>query len=119
LEPDVRDLMKRITVRVDDELEAAFPAVITMRVTARTKDQRERTVEIVNPRGHEDNPVTDVEVAAKFARLARPVYGEERTAEILAGWRGVATAERVSDLVDLLVLRTSTEVGAGCTAVMR
>jgi 2-methylcitrate dehydratase PrpD len=78
-----------------------------MRAVATTHDGRIVTAEIVNPRGHEDNPVTSDEVDAKFHRLADPVYGEQRAAEVLAGWRAAAGAERVSDLLDLLVLDPS------------
>jgi 2-methylcitrate dehydratase len=105
LEPGVRDIMKRVSVRVDDELEALFPGTIVMRATATATDGRRRAVEIVNPRGHEENPVTTEEVAEKFERLVRPRYGPERAAAALAGWRSASKAERVSDLVDLLVLR--------------
>jgi 2-methylcitrate dehydratase len=104
LEPGLRDLMKRVTVHVDDELEALFPGTIVMRATATATDGRRHAVEIVNPRGHEENPVTTEEVGGKFERLVRPLYGPERAAAALAGWRSASKAERVSDLVDLLVL---------------
>ena len=94
--------MSKVSVRVDEELEAKFPDLIVMRATARATDGREHSVEIVNPRGHEDNPVTPGEVAAKFLRLAAPAYGEPRAREVLASWSAIADARRVSDAIDLL-----------------
>ena len=102
LDPGVRTEMSKVSVRVDEELEAKFPDLIVMRATARATDGREHSVEIVNPRGHEDNPVTPGEVAAKFLRLAAPAYGEPRAREVLASWSAIADARRVSDALDLL-----------------
>ncbi len=102
LDQRVRAEMSKVSVRVDDELEAKFPDLIVMRAAARTTDGREHSVEIVNPRGHEDNPVTPDEVAAKFLRLTIPGYGEPRAREILAAWSAIADARRVSEAVDLL-----------------
>ena len=65
LNPSARALMNRISVRVNDEFEAAFPEVITMRATATTFDGRTLTVEVVNPKGHEHNPVSAAETAEK------------------------------------------------------
>ena len=102
LDPGVRKEMDKVSVLVDDDLEARFPDVIVMRATACTTDGRQHSVEIVNPRGHEDNPVTPGEVAAKFLRLAAPAYVEPRAREVLASWSAIADARRVSDAIDLL-----------------
>jgi 2-methylcitrate dehydratase len=106
LAADVRVQMRKVSVRVEDELESLFPDKIVMRAVARTYDGRELRVEIVNPRGHEDNPVTEAEVNQKFGRLVEPVYGASRTGEILTGVWDVARAERFSDVLDLLVRDT-------------
>jgi 2-methylcitrate dehydratase len=102
LDTAVRTEMRKVSVKVDDELEAQFPDRVVMRVTARTTDGRQHSAEIVNPRGHEDNPVTSEEVAAKFLRLTCPDYGEARARELLAAWSAIVGAPRVSDAVDLL-----------------
>jgi 2-methylcitrate dehydratase len=102
LDRAVRKEMDKVSVLVDDDLEAKFPDVIVMRATARTTDGRQHSVEIVNPRGHEENPVTSDEVAAKFLRLTAPGYGEQRAGGILASWSAIADARRVSDAIDLL-----------------
>jgi 2-methylcitrate dehydratase len=104
LDPAAREIMSRISVRVDDELEAEFPKVIIMRASATTVDGQTHSVEIVNPKGHEDNPVTDVEVAEKFRRLVEPTFGPTRTETALTAWRAVATAKTVSEVLDVLVL---------------
>ena len=104
LNPSARALMNRISVRVNDEFEAAFPEVITMRATATTFDGRTLTVEVVNPKGHEHNPVSAAETAEKFTRLALPIYGAERTKTALVAWRSIATANSVSDAYDTLIL---------------
>lgn len=104
LDPRVRDFMSKVSVRVEGDLQGEFPHVIRMRATARSTSQESFHVEVVNPRGHEENPVTPEEVGQKFLRLAVPVYGEQRAVSVLAGWRNAAKAASVRDLVDLLVL---------------
>ena len=104
LDPDAREIMSRISVRVEDELEAEFPKVIIMRARATTLDGQTHSVEIVNPKGHEDNPVTDVEIAEKFRRLVEPTFGPTRTETALTAWRAVATAKTVSEVLDVLVI---------------
>lgn len=101
-DPSLRPLMARIRVREDAAIEAVFPATVTMRVEAVGTDGRRCAVEVVNPRGHERNPMDDGEVDAKFRRLAEPVLGTQGAAAALAAWRRIESAETVSPALDLL-----------------
>lgn len=101
LDPDVRATMDKVSARVDDELQEAFPDTIMLRATARTTDGREHEVEIINPRGHEENPVTTVELADKFTRLVEPVCGSDRTATAMDLWTRIRELDRVADAVDV------------------
>jgi 2-methylcitrate dehydratase len=98
-DPALRPLMKRITVSVDDEIEKQMPKIMRMRVTATDRAGKSYEVDIVNPRGHEDNPMSEDDVAAKFQRQCEPLLGAARTQAAMVQWRHV---EAVSDLARAL-----------------
>jgi 2-methylcitrate dehydratase len=104
LDPALRPLMKKITVTVDDEIEAVQKEKVILRVACRIKDGSVQETEIVNPLGHPDNPMGDDDIRAKFHALADPVMGEARAAEALDGWWNVRTAANLDPLYALLDL---------------
>lgn len=104
LEEAVRPLMQKISVSVDDEIEERFAEDVIVRVTAKHKSGEEHFVEIINPRGHDKNPMTDDEVDEKFVRLVEPLCGGPTAKKALSWWRELAQADRVSSGIDLLAL---------------
>jgi 2-methylcitrate dehydratase len=107
LDASVRPFMKRITVRVDDEFEKDFPRVVRMRVTATDHAGKSYQAYVVNPLGHEDNPVSAAELATKFMRLCEPRLGEARAAAALKAWQQIEKAENVRSAFDALVVSTT------------
>jgi 2-methylcitrate dehydratase PrpD len=87
--------MKLITVSVDDDIEKQMPATMRMRVTATDRAGKQYVADIANPRGHEDNPLSEDDIAAKFQRQCEPVLGAARTKAARAQWQHV---EAISDL---------------------
>jgi 2-methylcitrate dehydratase PrpD len=87
-EAEMRAMMGRIEVAVDDEAEAAFPALRAARVAVTTRDGRLRSHRQPTRRGDPDFPLSDAEIGAKFHLLADPVIGVEAAAEIAGAlWR--------------------------------
>jgi 2-methylcitrate dehydratase PrpD len=78
--------MGRITVRVDDALDALHPATVTWQVTATTLSGRATTIEIVNPKGHPDNPMGDEDITNKFLSCATPELGRDRAMGAAREW---------------------------------
>lgn len=99
----IRPLMNRVTVRVVDEFERDFPRVVGMRMVATDKAGRPHQVQIVNPLGHEDNPVSAKDLAEKFTRLVEPRLGAARTAAALSLWQNIDGAANVTPAFDALV----------------
>ena len=83
-DPALRPLMARITVRQDEEIERRFPAAVVMRVAARSHAGKEHRIEIVDPRGHPRNPMSDDEISLKFRGLAEPVLGPRQADDALS-----------------------------------
>jgi len=57
-------------------------------------------VHIVNPPGHEENPLSPADLAAKFTRLVEPRLGKERAAAALKHWQNIASAKSVNNAFD-------------------
>lgn len=68
---DAHTLMQKITIVRDAELNERYPRGIPNRLELTLADGRTLTREVTYPRGHDQNPMTDEEVTAKFRSLAR------------------------------------------------
>jgi 2-methylcitrate dehydratase PrpD len=87
-DPATRDLMRRVDVAVDPQLDAAFPAQRAARVAIEARDGRRE--EFLQPTriGDPDAPLSDAQLEAKYLELAAPVIGEPRAKALLARlWR--------------------------------
>jgi 2-methylcitrate dehydratase PrpD len=87
-DPATRDLMRRVDVAVDPQLDAAFPAQRAARVAIEARDGRRE--EFLQPTriGDPDAPLSDAQLEAKYLELAAPVMGEPRAKALLARlWR--------------------------------
>jgi 2-methylcitrate dehydratase PrpD len=82
-DPGTRELMARIDVVIDAELDAAFPKQRAARVTFRTRDGREE--EFLQPTriGDPEAPLSDAQLDEKYLELAVPVIGEGKAKALL------------------------------------
>ena len=80
-------LMDRISLRLDPELEAAFPAKRAARVAIEAKGRREEWLQPTRI-GDPDAPLSDRALEEKYFELAAPVLGEAKARDILQRlWR--------------------------------
>src|SRR5579872_6062620 len=77
------DLVARTKIHRNAELTARYPKGIPNRVTVTLKDGSQLTAENEFPRGHDQNPMTDEEVAAKFHAMAKGRLDAAQTGKIL------------------------------------
>ncbi len=83
-----RELMKKIDVSIDSELDAAFPNQRAARVSIETRDGR--TAEYLQParKGDPELPLTDRDLEDKYLELAGPVLGDTAARALVAKlWR--------------------------------
>lgn len=76
-------LIAKIRIHRDAALTARYPRGIPNRIVVTLMDGRKLTAENEFPRGHDQNPMTDVEVEAKFRRLASGRLDARRQDQIL------------------------------------
>ena len=74
-DPALLDLVSRPTVVEDPALTAGYPAGIPNRVRVTLDDGSTLEKEVAFPPGHDKNPLTDDQLAAKFHGLVDPVLG--------------------------------------------
>jgi 2-methylcitrate dehydratase PrpD len=87
-DPVTRELMRRIDVSLDTELDATFPAQRAARVAIETHDGHRGEHLQPTRKGDPDAPLSDAELEHKYLELASPVLGEARARKLLARlWR--------------------------------
>ena len=87
-DPAIRELMGRIELTVDPELDAAFPGQRAARVSIELDSSE--THHFFQPTRHGDPeaPLSDGDLSDKFRELVNPVLGESRAAQLLERlWR--------------------------------
>ncbi|HYI86900.1 MAG TPA: MmgE/PrpD family protein [Burkholderiales bacterium] len=81
--PATKRIMERISVSVDPELEAAFPAKRQARVAMRARGKREEWLQPTRI-GDPEAPLSDRMLEDKYFELVTPVLGEAKAREVLA-----------------------------------
>ena len=83
-----RALMKKMTVALDPELDAAFPGQRAARVSIQLADGRSEEFLQPTRKGDPDMPLSDAELEEKFLELAVPVLGDGAARKLLERlWR--------------------------------
>ena len=103
-DPKVLDLMSRIKVSMDPELEKVYPKARPADLEMWTKDGRTFRKRVDYPKGDENNPMTDEEVQAKFRKLARPFMSEKRVQTIIEAVNHIEELDDIHEFMNLLVV---------------
>ena len=75
IEPSIAELLSRIDVTVHDDLTSSYPAKWPTRLIVTLKDGIELRGASDYPRGNPENPVSTLELEAKFLALLEPRFG--------------------------------------------
>jgi 2-methylcitrate dehydratase PrpD len=99
--PAVTALARRVSMVVDDSLDALYPSRWGAIVDVETADGRVYSARVDEPKGDPGNPLTEAEVEEKFRVLALSggLLGEHDVEEVIAR---VRTLERAGSLRDIL-----------------
>jgi 2-methylcitrate dehydratase PrpD len=99
---DVADLLKKITVRHNPELDHFFPESFPTRITIMMDDGKSYTKEVRYPKGDPQNPLSETEVIQKFGRaVAASGLSDGRSKEIV---ESVFTMEKAASVRDFAAL---------------
>ena len=99
------DLRKSVAVndivemRSDERLTALYPEAAPARVSVRTKAGQTRSAEVLYPRGHAKNPLSDADVLDKFHELTAAKLSQTQRAGVLDT---LSQLERVDDVAAVI-----------------
>ena len=101
VDPVIWDLLGKINVIADPEIDALFPSVKRARVSITTTTGEKYTAQVDYAKGSPENPLTDEELVAKFRANASDVLNpEQMDRAIEATWR----FEEIDNLSDYMAL---------------
>ena len=99
-DPAMREVMTRVTMRVDPTFEGQGPPLTQARVTVTLRDGRSVSRAANGARGYPENPATDAELDEKFMTCALRTLAEANARQALRQLRSI---EQLSDVRALLV----------------
>lgn len=100
----VIDLMSRIKITSDPELEKLYPPARPADLEVRTKKGERLRARVDYPKGDPGNPMTGEEVEAKFRSLASPLMGEGQIKRIIHAVRKLEEVSDIRELMELLIV---------------
>lgn len=106
-DPRIAALMRKVKVREDKTLSLRYPEGAPGRVTIRTTSGDTHVKELIYPRGHAKNPISDAEVERKFRGMAgRRLSQAQCDAAMKAVWNLERSTDIARDLVKPLTCET-------------
>jgi 2-methylcitrate dehydratase len=101
-DPKVRELIDKVILQGDPNLDKARPAGISEIIT---KQGRRYHCRVDYPRGHARNPMTDEEIVEKFKSMASKQMGEEQMSQIIDTILKLDRLDDIGKLNSLMVFR--------------
>ncbi len=103
-DPKVVDLMSRIKISSDPELEKLYPPARPADIEVLTQKGERFRARVDYPKGDPHNPMTDDEVQAKFRKLASKLMGEHQILRIIETVYNIEKVDDIGELMELLVV---------------
>ena len=101
-DPRLRELMAKVEVIYDKELDKMQPQSVPCRLEVRLKNGERIQSNLDHPLGHVKNPASDRDIERKFAGLAEGVLSTRRRARLLRLCWKLDELDDVSEVVGLL-----------------
>jgi len=105
MDPTIRAQLSKVKVIADPEIEAVFPELQRVRVVIATTDGRELERRLDYPKGDPRNPLTDAEIAGKFAALAEGIATPDDVERMQKAVNRTEEYDDVRELMTELVVR--------------
>ena len=101
--PTLRQLMSKMTIEEDAKFTQAFPEELNCWIEITSRSGQRFTAETAYPKGHQQNPLSDAELEAKFRHLAAGTLPEPQCQAALAQLWSLEHAPNLRQLFDSLV----------------
>jgi 2-methylcitrate dehydratase len=106
MDPTIRAQLSKVKVIADPEIEAVFPELQRVRVVITTADGRELEKQLDYPKGDPRNPLTNAEIADKFAALAEGIATDDDVERMRAAINRTEEYDDVRELMSELVVKS-------------
>lgn len=100
---DIREIMKKIKLFKDDEIDRAFPAVQGVKVLVKLKNGKTLEKEVTHAKGRPKNEMTFEEVCVKFKTLTKDFIDEKKSEQVIELIKNLETVYNISELTKLLI----------------
>lgn len=98
----VKKLMKKMKIYVDEEIDKLYPNAVPVRIKIKLKN-RFLEKEIIYPKGHYRNPLSDEELNSKFLKLVKP-YLKNESEELLKMLWNIEKAD-IKEIIRKLIIK--------------
>ena len=87
-DPRIWDLLGKIKVVADPEIDAMFPGIKRARVSITTNSGETHTAQVDHAKGSPQNPMSDEEIVSKFRANAGDILSKEQQDQVIdLTWR--------------------------------
>jgi 2-methylcitrate dehydratase len=102
-DPRIRELLGKINVVADPEIDALFPGVKRARVEIRIKNGEVGIAQVDHAKGSPGNPMSDKEIEAKFRANAQRAVGKIRQEQIVEATMRFEECDDIKAFMHLLI----------------
>jgi 2-methylcitrate dehydratase PrpD len=95
-DPEIRRVAALTQLRIDEKLDALYPAHFAARVEVVLNGERKAERTVIDPHGTASDACDAAEIEAKFRLLAKPVKTQQRVDHVIAATRALRAARSVT-----------------------
>lgn len=101
-DPEVRRVSDLVRIEVDEEIQKLYPNPRSMIVEIRDKKGNTASTRIDHAKGDAENPMSDMELSAKFLDVTGGVIPPQRAEEIMAAAMAIHTRGEIASFTEML-----------------
>jgi 2-methylcitrate dehydratase PrpD len=105
VDPNIRDLMKRINIEDDQGLNEKYPDTLAAIAEIETKGKGTIKHDVIYPKGNTRNPLQKADVTSKFKELASVTLPKDQYEELLEMLSNLDQLSSVDKVVNLLCIK--------------
>ncbi|MFQ5671575.1 MAG: MmgE/PrpD family protein [Nitrospinales bacterium] len=103
--PELRSLMQKVTVAEKKKYTEIYGKSFPNKVIVTLANGAVHEKEVLDPKGHPNNPLTPKEIETKFKTAAAPLLSEEKQNQIIDSIGSLEKIENLTDLMRLLEVK--------------
>ena len=103
-DPGIKDLISKISIEENEEYTGKYPGEYNIYMEVTDRSGHTHTAHTSYPKGHQNNPLSDEELEAKFRGLSSGVWSEGQTETALETLWALEDLTSLDELMDSLVV---------------